>query len=115
MPTYTEVTDSIRDQIIETITDSEERSLTAVSSVNSLVEKLLPVVSKVEGASARLFPYARSLPVVGSLPKTADVVTANKAFVERLLKAQTAFAVAVLDREPAPHAPATKKSAATKP
>lgn len=117
MPTYTEVTDSIRDQIIETIKDSEERSLTVVSSVTNLVEKLLPVVSKVEVASAKLFPIARSLPVVGNLPKPTDVLAGNTAFVERLIKAQTAFAVAVLDRDPATatkHAPAAKKSATAK-
>ena len=114
MPTYTEITDSLRDQIIETIKDSEERSLTAVSSVNNLFEKLLPAVSKVEDAGAKLFPFARSLPVVGNLPKANDVIAANTAFVERLVKAQTAFAVTVLDRDPAPHPTASKKTAATK-
>jgi|SRR6476659_8367540 hypothetical protein len=114
MPTFTELTDSIRDQIIETIKDSEERSLAAVSSVNSVVDKLLPVVTKVEDAGVNLFPFARSLPVVSSLPKPSDVIAANTAFVERLVKAQTAFAVTVLDREPAAHAPAAKKAAATK-
>ena len=112
MPTYTEFADSVRDRLAETITQAEGRGLEAVTSVNTMVDKLRPMASKVEAMGAKLLPSGLSLPVVGGLPKPAEVIAANTAFVERLLKAQATFALKLLNRAPvAEKAPVKKKTA----
>ena len=114
MPTYTEFADSVRDRLADTITQAEGRGLEAVTSVNSMVDKFRPMASKLESMGAKLLPSVGSLPVIGGLPKPAEVIAANTAFIERLLKAQATFALTVLDRVPAAEKAAAKKKAPAK-
>ena len=97
MSTYTEFTESLRDQIVDSIKEGEERGLQAVSSVTSLIEKVLPAASTVEAAGTKYFPFVKSLPGAGKLRPPADVLASNAAFLERLVKAQTTFAVTLLE------------------
>jgi hypothetical protein len=102
MPTYTELTETVGDQVVEAVKQAGERTLSLVSSVNELTSKFLPSVPDV--------------PTVDGLPSASDVVAANSALMEKVLQAQTAFALSVLDSLPTygetPAAP--KKRAAAK-
>ena len=86
MPTYTELTETVGDQVVEAVKQAEERTLSLVSSVNELTSKFLPSVPDV--------------PTVDGLPSASDVVAANSALMEKVLQAQTAFALSVLDSLP---------------
>ena len=86
MPTYTELTETVGDQVVEAVKQAEERTVSLVSSVNELTSKFLPSVPDV--------------PTVDGLPSASDVVAANSALMEKVLQAQTAFALSVLGSLP---------------
>ena len=86
MPTYTELTETVGDQVVEAVKQAEERTLSLVSSVNEMTSKFLPSVPDV--------------PTVDGLPSASDVVAANAALMEKVLQAQTAFALSVLGSLP---------------
>ena len=86
MPTYTELTETVGDQVVGAVKQAEERTLSLVSSVNELTSKFLPSVPDV--------------PSFDALPSASDVVAANSALMEKVLQAQTAFALSVLDSLP---------------
>lgn len=101
LPTYPELTKSFGDQVVDAVKQAEERTVSAMASANEVVSALLPSVPAVpvpEGAS----PSA--------------VVSANAALLERVLKAQTKFALSVLDSLPASTEvePTPRKASATK-
>ena len=102
MPTYTELTETVGDQVVEAVKQAEERTVSLVSSVNEL--------------TARFRPSVPDVPTIEGLPSASDVVAANSALIEKVLQAQTAFALSVLDSLPSyGEAPATpKKRAAAK-
>ena len=87
MPTYTELTETVGDQVADAVKQAEQRTLSLVSSVSELTSKLLPSLPEVPGVEA--------------LPTASEVVAANAAFAEKLLQAQTSFALSVLASLPA--------------
>ena len=104
MPTYTELTETVGDQVVDAVKQAEERTVSLVSSVNELTAKLFPPV-----------PSVAAVPAVEGLPSASDVVAANAAFIERVLQAQTSFALSVLESLPTyDGAAAPKKRASAK-
>jgi hypothetical protein len=102
MSTYTEITDSIGEQLAESVQTAEEQTKALISNVGDLASN---VVSSV-----------RSFRAKSNLPSISDVVAANTSLAERVLNAQKDLAVRVLDRLPTWNdngAPA-KKSAGAK-
>ncbi len=102
LPTYTELTKSFGDQVVDAVKQAEERTVSAITSTNEIVSALLPSVP--------------SVPVPEGVPSASAVVTANAALLERVIKAQTKFTLSVLDSLPAvgEAEPAPRKVSAAK-
>src|SRR4029453_11546941 len=74
MPTYTELTETVGDQVVEAVKQAEERTVSLVWSVNELTSRFRPSVPDV--------------PTIEGLPSASDVVAANSALIEKVLQAQ---------------------------
>jgi hypothetical protein len=103
MPTYSELTETVGDQVVDAVKQAEERTVSLVSSVNELTSKLFPSA-----------PAVPAVPGVEGLPSASDVVAANAALMERLLQAQTSFALSVLESIPTFEGASPKKKAGAK-
>jgi hypothetical protein len=79
MPTYTELTELVGDQVLDALKFVDETTTSLVGTVNDTVSKLLPDLPSIPGAS--------------SAPNVSEVVAANFALAERFLKAQQKFAL----------------------
>ena len=86
LPTYPELTKSFGDQVVDAVKQAEERTVSAISTTNEIVSSL--------------FSSLPSVPVPEGVPSASEVVSANAALLERVLKAQTKFTLSVLDSLP---------------
>jgi hypothetical protein len=104
MITYSDVTKSVGDQLVDGFKQFETRSVAAIETLSDAATKLMPEL-----------PGRASNPILGSLPTASEIVAANFAFVERVVKAQKEVLLHVLDVVPAPvvtEAAPNKKAAA---
>lgn len=108
MPTYTEVTENLGNKIVEVVTNAEDNAIAAVGKANKLAATMKARVARTLPATltAKL-PTARRFE---NLPTAKDIVAANTTFLKRLVDAQNAFALKVIDAV-RPDAPAEAGSA----
>ena len=106
MSTYLDMTKTIGDQLVDGLKQFEERSVSALSSFGEVASKLMPEL-----------PADVTLPdFVTSLPSASEIVAANFAVIERVMKAQKAVLLSLIEAVPAPAAASVtpKKKAAAK-
>jgi hypothetical protein len=94
MSTVTELSESLQDQVLGTLSTAQGLALDAIRSVSDAVEPMLP----------------KDLPLVDQLPKAEEVVEAGFKLVQKVIESQHQFVKSILES-----APGTKSTNGAKP
>jgi len=86
MSTVTELSDSLQEQVLSTLSTAQGLALDAIRSVSDAVEPVLP----------------KDLPFADQLPKAEEIVEAGFNFVQKVLETQHQFVKNVLESAPLP-------------
>ena len=89
---YSDITKSVADQAVDTtklVQDRVVESLEAFDPITEQFASMLPTM-----------PDAPKLPLIDALPSFTDFVEANAALIERVVKANKDFAIAVAKAVP---------------
>ena len=107
MSTYVDTTKSIGDQLVDGLKQFEERSVSTLASISEFATKYMPEMPDMQ---------LPEFPSFGEFPSASEVVAANFALFERVMKAQKDVLLSLIDAVPAPAAaaPAPKRKAASK-
>ena len=84
MSTVTELSESLQDQVLGTLSTAQGLALDAIRSVSDAVEPMLP----------------KDLPLVDQLPKAEEVVEAGFKLVQKVIESQHQFVKNILESAP---------------
>jgi hypothetical protein len=85
MSTVTELSESLQEQVLSTLSTAQGLALDAIRSVSDAVEPILP----------------KDLPLVDQLPKAEEVVEAGFKLVQKVIESQHQFVKNILESVPA--------------